>query len=342
MDEIEIIDFDESKLNSQSRRWMLTINNPVQSDEEIKDYVENLEHFKYCMFQREKGNETGTIHIQMFIIFSIGKRFSTIKNYFPTAHIEQAKGNNAQCRDYCSKTDTRISDNYYELGKFAEERARTDITNFMQLVEAGASDYELKKLYPKLFLDYFHKLPIIRMTTDIDYSKQDRDIEVIYVYGKAGKGKSTYVKKETINDRVFRVDTFDLSAFSNYQGENVLVIDEFKGQFKIQTLNKLLDSFPVKLRGLNSLVFARYTKVYIISNFHYKDLYKDEQVENIDQYKGFVRRLHRVIKLVDYKLPPIIERDTIFEDIPNEELIPFGRKKRINKNKLLVKKTKKD
>ncbi len=118
--------------NAQGRRWLLTINNPQQTDEEIEKYISDLEHFKYAMFQREKGRETGTEHIQLFVIFTIGKRFSTIKNYFPTAHIEQAKGTNVQCRDYCSKKDTRIS-GPYEIGQFTEERARTDKQGFLQV-----------------------------------------------------------------------------------------------------------------------------------------------------------------------------------------------------------------
>ena len=112
--------------NSQARRWLLTINNPKETDEEMFVYLKNLEHFKYTMFQREKGEEKGTIHFQIYLTFSISKRFSTMKNYFPTAHIEKEKGTGVQCRDYCLKVDTRIS-GPYEDGQFTEERARTEI-----------------------------------------------------------------------------------------------------------------------------------------------------------------------------------------------------------------------
>lgn len=327
MDEEILIEEDESLKNTQGRRWMLTINNPTKTDDEILEYVQGLEHFKYAMFQRERGHETNTEHIQMFIIFSIGKRFSTVKSYFPTAHIEQSRGTNVQCRDYCSKSDTRVS-GPFELGQFAEERARTDVTSFMQLVDAGASDYELKRLYPTQFLKELNKLPKLRAVSKIDYSKQQRDVEVWYVWGDSGSGKSTYVEDLTISETTFRVDTFDNSAFTDYVGEKVLIIDEFKGQFTLQFMNRLLDSFPVKLRGLNYLGFARFTKVYIISNFSYKDLYKNEQSENKGQYDGFVRRLHHIIK-IKYFGDAQVQRETIFEDIPKEEQKPFGRTKRI-------------
>ena len=324
-EEIEVVDLEE-KSGSQSRRWFLTINNPTQTDDEMKEYIENLEHFKYCAFQREKGEETGTVHFQLFIIFSIGKRFNTIKNYFPTAHIEQAKGSNVQCRDYCTKSATRIS-GPYELGQFAEERTRTDIKQFFELIDEGASDIELRKLFPTLFLREFNKLNALRMVKNIDYSKQKRDVEVTYVYGPSGSGKTTYVEDLTINDSVFYVDTFDNSAFTGYKGESTLIIDEYKGQFNLQFFNRLLDSSPVKLRGLASLSMACFIKVYIISNFRYKDLYKHEQEENYEQYQGFVRRLHKIVRISNFK--PYVERETIWEDIPQEEQKPFGKKKRI-------------
>ena len=64
--------------NTQSRRYMLTINNPEYTDEQIIKYIEDLEHFKYCMLQREKGEETGTEHIQAFIVFSIAVSISLL------------------------------------------------------------------------------------------------------------------------------------------------------------------------------------------------------------------------------------------------------------------------
>ena len=131
-----------------SRRWMFTINNEERTDEELKKYIEGLEHFKYCAFQREKGEETHTEHIQGFIIFSVGKRFGTIKKYFPRAHIEKTQGTNVQARDYCTKSDTRIS-GPFELGEFAEERSRTDIKNLISMIDAGATNTEIKQLFPK-------------------------------------------------------------------------------------------------------------------------------------------------------------------------------------------------
>jgi hypothetical protein len=70
----------------QVRRFILTINNPFINEKilyndmsSFADYVKGLEHFKYAIFQLEQGEKEHTDHIQMFIIFTCGKRFETIK-----------------------------------------------------------------------------------------------------------------------------------------------------------------------------------------------------------------------------------------------------------------------
>ena len=92
---------------NQFRNYILTINNPVQTDEDFFCYVKALPHLKYCTFQREIGENTCTEHLQLYIEFNVGKTFDTMKAYFPTAHIESRKGKKQQARDYCQKDETR-------------------------------------------------------------------------------------------------------------------------------------------------------------------------------------------------------------------------------------------
>jgi hypothetical protein len=300
----------------------------------FKDYAavckfyEKLDGCKYCCGQLEIGEETQTKHIQSFVVFKNGTRFTRVKVLFPTAHIEAANGTNTQNRDYCTKSETKVEEPF-EFGTFAEMRARTDVKNFFDLLDSGATDMEIRELYPQLYLKEFKKMNELRLIRKKEiYSKQCRDIEVTYIFGSSGVGKSTYVNELVANDSVFRVDSFDKSAFTDYAGEDTLVIDEFKGQINLQFMNRLLDCFPLKVRGLGSLLPACFTKVYIISNFSYKDLYKPEQIENSGQYAGFVRRLNNIIKVEKGGVIKQL-RETTFEEIPKSELKPFGRKKRI-------------
>ncbi len=299
--------------DKQARRYILTINNPTQTDDEFSDYVKDLEHFKYCIFQREKGHECETEHFQVFIIFTIAKRFSTIKNYFPTAHIEKTKGTNAQCREYCSKSDTRIS-GPYELGQFAEERSRTDIGNYLEMVKLGATDEELSTLFPKLYLNNINKNALIRQKyVASQFLNKLRNVDVTYIYGLPGSGKTSYIYNNFAFEDIYNVPCYDYTAFDNYNCEDILLLDEFTGQWSIQYMNKLLDRYPLRLRARFENKVACYTKVYIISNYKLSELYKTEQTEKLDIYNSFKRRIKTIIK-IEHGGKIIKEREN-FEDI---------------------------
>lgn len=91
-----------TKASKKHRGWILTINNPT---EEIIDTIDNLEEsVKDLIGQHERG-EQGTLHIQLFINWKSPRTFNSMKNLFPSAHIEVAE-NSIKSAKYCCKEDT--------------------------------------------------------------------------------------------------------------------------------------------------------------------------------------------------------------------------------------------
>ena len=305
MEELELQDnsineeFEELSVNTQARRWILTINNPTETDEEMEQYISNLEHIKYAMFQRERGGIEGTVHFQIFVTFSIGKRWKTVKGYFPRAHIEQAKGSNLQCRDYCSKKDTRVS-GPYEIGQFAEERARTNKQGFLQAICSGLSEQEIKELYPSLYLDKYNDIaPIFRKKMETEFKNKWRHVEVTYIWGPSRSGKTRFVLDRHDRDDIYRVTLFNNSAFDSYLKEDVLLFDEFDSSFKITDMNNYLDGYYVALPARYGNRFTLYTKAYIISNLPLSKQYMDVQERKPEIYDAFVKRIHNIIRIDD-------------------------------------------
>ena len=58
--------------------------------------------------------------MQVYINYREGRYFSTIKNAFPRAHIEAAKGKPEQNREYCLKEGTKYEDGTTVQGTFEE------------------------------------------------------------------------------------------------------------------------------------------------------------------------------------------------------------------------------
>ena len=77
--------------NSQSRKWSLVINNPLEAGLDHTAISEKLHLFSpdyYCM--ADEIATTGTYHTHVFFYAPSPSRFSTVKKRFPIAHIEKA------------------------------------------------------------------------------------------------------------------------------------------------------------------------------------------------------------------------------------------------------------
>ena len=96
--------------NSQSRKWSLVINNPLEAGLDHTAISEKLHLFSpdyYCM--ADEIATTGTYHTHVFFYAPSPSRFSTVKRRFPIAHIEKAYGSVQENRSYLRK-DGRWAD----------------------------------------------------------------------------------------------------------------------------------------------------------------------------------------------------------------------------------------
>lgn len=303
-----------------------------KSYDHFKNYLENLqiEGLKWSCGQVEKGKINGTIHLQFGVCFdeTHGKRFYTMKKYFPTAYIAQARGSNFDILQYCTKEETRIEEPF-QIGNISEMRTRNDISEFYAAIKAGASDYELMENFYGLVAQYgFEK---INMQRDVyfnsRYRTEGRNIEITYIYGDAGVGKTSWVYKQFGFENVFSVPYYGKFMFNGYNGEKVLLLDEFDGQVNIQWLNKILDVYPLKLEIKGGERFACYNKVFIVSNKSYLNFYKNTN-ENNNLFETWYRRLHFIYR-VDRKKGFILEKSSEFEEVPDDERKLKGVTKRI-------------
>ena len=254
-----------------------------------------------------------------------------MKKYFPTAYLAQARGTNYDIKVYCTKLDTRIEEPF-EIGKFVEMRKRTDYDEFYAALKSGASDLEL--------FDNFYQIAStkgvekIRQERDVflnsKYENEGRNVVTTYIYGEPGIGKTKSIYKKYGFNNVFRVSRYGKFQFNGYKGQKVLLFDEFKGQIDLSWLNQILDMYPLSLEVKGSERIACYDKVFICSNFSFQDLYKEYMNEN-KLYDSVYRRVHFIYR-VDSNGKFIKEKDSIFEDVPKNEIELPGLTKRVSKS----------
>ena len=118
--------------NTQSRKWLYTIQNPTQlklTPEYIQGKLGELVSVEYYCYCREIAS-TGQEHLHIFLYSNAPIRFGTLKRKFPTAHIDKAIGSCIENRTYLkkdgkwastSKAETSVPGSFFEWGELPKE-----------------------------------------------------------------------------------------------------------------------------------------------------------------------------------------------------------------------------
>lgn len=295
--------------NPQSRKWMLTINNPKDCGLDHSSMQTLLSLFcpdYYCL--ADEIATTGTFHTHIFIYSKSPIRFSTLKNRFPTAHIEKAFGSAKDNRDYIrkegkwledKKAETSVMGSFYEFGCVPSECEERDpkMYKLLQNVKDGLSTTEIIDEAPS-FAFKSKDIDTLREAYLAErYRSENRDITVTYLFGATGTGKTSGIYKKHPATEICRITDYNGKngvRFDAYHGQDVLVFEEFNSQIPIEAMLNYLDIYPLTLPARYTDRTACYTKVYITSNIPPNEQYIDVRHNRLETWKAFIRRIHHV------------------------------------------------
>lgn len=196
----------------QGTRWCFTINNPTDQD---RDHVGSLgidPLRKYLVCGRERG-DSGTPHLQGFVIFTRPLTRTRVSRFLPRAHLEAARGTSQQASEYCKKDGD--FDEYGELPQGNKSNSVLDALyewgdQFIKDNNRAPTSPEIARAHPTAYLRYprvcrlfEHRSPLpdlrngeprewqVDLERELDGDADDRSI-VFYVDPEGGKGKSWF------------------------------------------------------------------------------------------------------------------------------------------------------
>lgn len=335
------------------------------SVDDIKSVLDSKPvRYAYLIHDKDKHEDGSSKadHIHVMIDFKgTSQTAENVSKWFndKPERIEKAKTkmNRFVYENMCSYLihETETSDGKYHYDDDAVV-ANFDFCSFMNEVRSGVKNAKnKKKMHPLsdvLTLIMNNEIPRIKLTEyicDLDNLKYRKDIEtaykirdeklrkvidrnmnVMYFYGPAGSGKTTWAK--TIANRkgysVF-VSGSSNDPLEGYLGQECVILDDIRGSdWKINDLLKMLDN------NTNSLVKSRYSnkllidcKLMILTSVQsLTDLYsslKDRDNEPIEQLKrrctDLVKFSHSTISLFTYNPKDSSNYDGYVHvgDIPN-------------------------
>ena len=297
--------------NTQSRKWALVINNPLEAGLDHAAIREILRRFApsyFCM--ADEVATTGTYHTHIFLLAPSPIRFSTIKNRFPTAHIEKAYGSAKANRAYIlkeghwadtDKAETSVSGTFEEWGDLPAEKEEEapEMFKLIQDLRAGKSVMEIIEDNPKLAFRIREIETLRQAILEEKYSAENRALEVTYLYGASGTGKTRGIFEKHDRKSVSRITDYGSRngvRFDAYHCQDVLVLEEFHSQIPISAMLNYLDIYPLTLPARYTDRIACYTKVYITSNIPLEEQYRDIQRYQMETWRAFLRRVQNVIE----------------------------------------------
>lgn len=294
-------------IDKQSYMYQLTINNPIEkgyTHENIKSkIIENFKTITYFCMADEMG---ATFHTHIFVVFTSRVRWSMIKRYFPEAHIEVCKGSVSDNIFYIKKegkwlddlkNEQKIDNSYEEFGNPPPDSKgkRSDLSELYRMIQDNMTNSEIIQTNQDYILQ-IDKLDKLRNTILTDKYKDTvrLDLEVIYISGATGTGKTRYVMENSGYSNVYRVTDY-IHPFDSYSTQSVICFDEFRSSINISKMLMYCDVYPVELQARYSNKIACFTTVYIVSNWPLEKQYADAQVNDKETWLAFLRRITKVL-----------------------------------------------
>lgn len=294
-----------------TNKWNITINNPAEhniSRDDIINILLNDMTLDYCCFAYERGLNTHTEHVHIFILSKNKIRNTTVLNRFPTAHLEKASGTPSQNRDYIAKIGkwettakslTRVEDSFWEHGTLPPEqdKKQSALAEVVELMDDGADVNQVIEQFPQYALRANELLTLHELRNSKSAHTSFRDVDVTYIYGPTASGKTHYLYATNDPREICRITNYHNTRgiFDSYNGQDVLAFDEYHAQIPLPSMLTYLDIYPVSLPARYRNRVARYTKVYIISNIPLDEQYATAREHDLATWRAFHRRINTVI-----------------------------------------------
>lgn len=250
----------------QYRNVCFTLNNYTQ--EEYTNIIGMT--CRYMVVGIEVG-KNGTPHLQGYIEFTGGIRFSTLKRAMPRAHIERRYGNALQASEYCKKDG-----NFTEVGTLSQQGKRSDLDDVVEMVEAGASTAEIAEVFPKSYVMYGTGIERLRAARYTDRAEAPC---VTWLWGTTGTGK-TRTATESHASYYIKDGTM---WWNGYEQQEAIIIDDFDGAWPFRDLLRLLDRYPYQGQFKGGYIKINSPFIYITCEHEPSHYWKGNELAQVER-----------------------------------------------------------
>lgn len=256
---------------SRKRNWCFTNYDP-EAKFLLWNHIDDLpSSIAYICWQDEICPSTNRLHQQGYAEFRESTRIGTVKRLLgcESIHLEGRVGTAEQAREYCKKEETGVEGSFKELGIFSKSRqgTRNDLEEITEMLREGRTVDEITDLFGPSYIRYHRGIENLNSRFRKRAIPGWRSVQVFVLWGDTGIGKTRLVH-ELFGPKVFTLaaEKGDRVWWDGYEGERVLLIDEFYGWVPYGTFLQITDGYRVRLPIKGSHTYSAWNVVVITSN----------------------------------------------------------------------------
>jgi len=272
---------------ARTKDWIFTLNHP----EEPLDLQPCIDDgtLIYATYQLEVGSNNGQLHYQGYIEGARRFRLTQVRNLAPglrRAHFEPRRGSRQEAKEYCEKEESRCTSAILEClnltswnirtevgtWRTCSQGARNDLLSIKTDLDAGVDEKTIADNHFNQWVRY-HKA--FREYKRIKCPNRAWQTETHVLYGPTGTGKSKWAVEQFPGAYWKQRSQW----WDGYDGQSVVVLDEFYGWIPFDLLLRLADRYPllVETKGGQTTFLAN--KIIITTNKLPAQWYKDNYFE---------------------------------------------------------------
>lgn len=232
----------------------------------------------------------GYHHWQFVVHFEKPIRLGGVRKLFGPYHAEPCRSKAAQ--DYVWKEATAVPESRFELGiKPIERSSSKDWDKVWDDAKSG----KINEIPADIRIRSYHTLK--RIHKDHSEAPFRNEITVNVYWGATATGKSHRMFEEAYAGGIIPyVKASTTKWWDGYQGQDRVIMDEFRGQISIEHLLKWLDKYPCFVEEKGGQLALKATQFWICSNLHPSSWYPTMDHES---QEALLRRL----KIIHFQDP---------------------------------------
>lgn len=285
-----------------------------------------LQSIEYCFILHDKCKKEGTnelkkSHVHVYLKFANQRHFTEISKVFGCSEnaVSKSHGSYDDCILYATHknapekyqyNDDEVVANFDYTSRcekiLANKTKKQKKAYILQKIADG--EYTERNIVEKITLhDYVENERYIKSA--FDFKRQElskncsREIQVIYIQGSSGVGKTTFAKELCINsgyDDVY-VSSSGSDFLSDYKSERAIILDDLRSDtMTLSEFLKMTDKHTqsaVKSRYHNKILSAELIIVTSIKQMI--DFYSDFQHTRLEEPKQIFRRCSTYIEMTE-------------------------------------------